>query len=283
MKKIIAFLLLTFTSLVALDITLVPFVANNSYSDSSKSNSSTKGLYTNFKTPTYSIEFCYENENIDTNSSTTPTINQTDYTLAYNYIIDENYKTKVLYNQISNNLDTNSKTTVYLLGLSYAQKGSFSLGLNISESIYDDTALVDDIYQISPSFKITFGDYESTMGKYILELNADGFYPKGVDSNSSYLKNSSSFGFSLKQYKGDFSNKFSYYKGNRLFGVSDGGFSVNNLNDLYTSGISFSSRYKITNSIGFKVVYKNEKFTEIETDLKAKLSRYLFLFDYTIK
>ena len=280
MKTAILLLLFIFTNLIALDITLVPYTAKDSYTNSSNKSSKINGFYTKFKEPSYSIELDYETMNLESNSTTTK---QTDYTLAYSYFIKYNYKIKTLYHQLSNNAKTNSSVKAYLLGAEFYKKSIFNLGINLSYSSYDETSLTKEVYQASPYFKINFGDYKSTMGKYVLKLDANGFYPKAQDTNSSSIKNHSSFGISIHQFKGDFSNMFSYYKGEEILAVKDNGFSINNLNQLYTSGFSLSTRYSIYNGMGIKLLYKSDKFTEIDTNLDGERKRYLLLFDYTIK
>jgi len=280
MKTAILLLLFIFTNLIALDITLVPYTAKDSYTNSSNKSSKINGFYTKFKEPNYSIELDYETMSLESNSTTTK---QTDYTLAYAYFIKNNYKIKTLYHQISNNAKTNSKVKAYLLGVEFYKKSIFNLGINLSYSSYDETSLAKEVYQTSPYFKISFGDYKSTMGKYVLKLDANGLYPKAQDTNTTSIKNNSSFGISLQQFKGDFSNMFSYYKGEEIFAVKDNGFSINNLNQLYTSGFSLSTRYRIYDDMGIKLLYKSDKFTAIDTNMDGERKRYLLLFDYTIK
>ncbi|MEA2100641.1 MAG: hypothetical protein U9P72_10990 [Campylobacterota bacterium] len=282
MKIIITFLLLTLTNLIALDITLIPYMAHTSYQDSSKQNSSINGFYTNFKEPSYSVELNYENKSLDYNSSDKK-LKQTDYTVAYSYLIDDNYRLKTAYHQLSSNAEKSSKAKIYFAGLQYFKKNRFDLGVDISYSSYDKTALATDIYQAKPYFGITFGDYKSTMGKYVVKINTNLFYPKGGDSNSTYVNNSSSYSISIKQFKGDFHNMISAYKGEELFAVKDNGFSVNNQNELYTTGYTISTRYTIDEDMGLKLSYTNEIFRDIDIEIESKLQRYLVLFDYTIR
>ena len=282
MKIIITLLLLIFTNLIALDITLVPYTEQTNYKNSVKKSSTINGFYTKFKEPTYYIELDYETMNLDNNETVT-TIKQTDYTLAYSYYLKQNYQFKTAYHKMSNNNKIASSGNTYLFGIKYFKKNKFDLGLDISYSNYDKTALTQDIYQLKPYFEITFGDYKSTMGKYILKIDSNVFYPKATDTNSTNIKNCSSYGISIQQIKGDFINKFSAYKGKEIFAVKNNGFSINNQNELYTSGYTLFTRYSVSENLGVSFSYKRENFTEIDSNIKSNLQRYLLLLDYTIK
>jgi len=280
MKIIITLFLLIFTNLVALETTLVPYMEQANYTNSYKNSSTINGLYTKFKEPEYIIELDYETMSLENNITT---IKQTDYTLSYSYFLRDNYQLKTTYHQMSNDANLSSSAKVYLLGVKYFKRNSFNLGLDISYSSYDKTALATEIYQLTPSLAINFGDYKSTMGKYIVKVETNIIYPKSIDTNNTNVKDCASYTISLTQFKGDFINKVSFYTGEEIFAVKDNGFSINNYNELYTSGYALSTRYSIYEDLGIFLSYKRDNFTEIETNNKSKIQRYLLLLDYTIK
>jgi len=282
MKFILFIFLLTFTSLFALDITLVPYMEKSSYKNNYKHSSSVNGFYTKFSTKQYSLELNYENTSLDYNSTLT-NYTQTDYTFSYSLYLSKNYRLKTAYHNMSGDSKQNISAKVYSLGLQYLKKRSFDLGVDLTYSDYSKSESVNDVYQTNTYARVTFGDYKSLMGKYIVKLDVSFIHPKSLDSNSTLSSSYTSYGLSLKQFKGDFINSIGTWGGEQIYAVKDNGFSIYSLNELYNSSYYISSRYAVSENMGITFSYKVEKFNDLDTLKDDSVRRYLLSLDYTIK
>ena len=282
MKFITLALLLALTQLLALEITLAPYITKAYYKDVSKDSSDAKGFYTKFNTLEHALELNYEKTALDYND-TALQLKQNDYTISYSQNISDTYKIKALYHQISASTDQNLSAKVYLLDLQFYKKNRFNVGAIATYSSYGSSALANDVYQAQAYAGFTYGDYRSLMGRYILKTDATIIYPKTNDSNSTLSTQYSSLSVTLKQYKGDFINTLGGWIGERIYAVEDHGFTVYNLNELHTSGFYLSSRYAITKNFGLQLSYTNERFEDLNINIDDSMKKYLFSLDYTIR
>ena len=280
--KIIFFLFVTLTNIFALNFTLVPYIASSTYEDVSKESSKIKGVYVKFYTPEYALEASYESNKIDYNS-TIGSVSQDDITLAYSQIISNNYRVKGALHYIESDQNASDKAEIYLLGAQYFKKNSLDMGVDISFSKYDKSAIADSVEQIRPYAGISFGHYNSLMGRYVVKAGATIIYPSYTDSNSSLESSYTSYDISLTQYKGNFITKLTLWRGDQLYSVRDNAFSVYNLNELHSAGIYLSSRYAFSQDMGLRVSFNREDFRDLDVDKIDKMQRYLLSFDYTIR
>ena len=282
MKFILFIFLLTFTYLFFFFFTLVPYMEKSNYKNNYKQSSNVNGFYTKFSTKQYSIELNYEKTSLDYNS-TFSDYTQSDYTLAYSLYLDKNYRLKTAYHLMSG--DSNKKTSaeIYLIGLQYLKKGNFDLGVDLAYSNYSKSKLVNNVSQANTYARVTFGDYKSLMGKYILKVDATFIHPKSIDSNSTLLSSYTSYGVSLKQFKGDFTNSIGAWSGEQIYASKDNGLTLYSLDELYNSSYYISSRYSVTKNLGVTLSYKHENFKDLDTTKDDTLQRYLLSLDYTIR
>lgn len=283
MKIVISFLLLAFTNLLAMDVTLVPYAADSKYEGISKDSSSITGLYSKFSTPNYSVELNYENMNLEDINSSVDKIKQTDLVARYSQLLSDYYKLNAGAHFIKSDNNESHDAKVYFLGVKYFKKNRFDVALDIVYSTYDNNATADDVRQIRLSTGKTFGNYKSKMGKFIAKVGARMIYLKYTDSNSTLDSRNSSYDLSLTQFKGAFINKISWWSGDQLYAVRDRGFSVYNLDELHETGITLSSRYSITKDMGLMLSYTKENFIDLELDEEDSMERILLSFDYTFR
>jgi len=278
MRLFIFVLLFSITQLLAYEITLAPYMTQAKYKNSSKDSSSTNGLYTKYKAKNYAIALSYEQTSLDYNT-TDEELNQKDITLSYTQRISNNYNLKTAYHQISSSSDNNISADIYFLGLEYYKKNRFSVGADFAYSAYD----TKNTYQIRTFAGISFGDYKSKMGKFLIKTDARMIYPQSEDTNNTLDSYYPSIGITIKQYKGDFVNTINGWMGERIYSVEDNGFTVYNLNELHSSGLYISSRYAITKTLGLQFSYTNESFEDLDLNIDDSMQKYFVSFDYTLR
>ena len=282
MRFITALLLLAFTQLLAFDITLAPYMTKANYKDASKDSSSTNGFYTKFKSPEYSIALNYETTTLDYNA-TTSQLKQNDYTISYSQKISNNYNINALYHKISTSGEKDFSADIYLLDTQFYKTNKFTTGISLAYSSYGSDALAKNVYQAKAYASTYFGDYKSTMGKYLIKADATIISPDGEDTNSTLNTQYTSISLTIKQYKGDFINTVSGWMGDRIYAVEDNGFTVYNLNELHSSGFYLSSRYAITRNMGVQLSYTGERFKDLDVNMNDSMQKYLLSLDYTIR
>lgn len=282
MRLITLLLFLAFTQLLALDITLAPYMTKANYKDASKDSSSTKGFYTKLKAPEYSIELNYETTALDYNA-TTSQLKQNNYVISYSQKISNNYNLKALYHKLSTSGEEDFSANIYLLDLQFYKKSRLNAGTSFAYSSYGSDALAKSVYQVKAYLGTYFGDYKSIMGKFLIKTDATIIYPNGEDSNSTLDTHYTSIGLTIKQYKGDFINTISSWMGEKLYSVEDNGFTIYNLNELHTSGYYLSSRYAITKNMGVQLSYTSESFEDLDISINDSMQKILLSFDYTIR
>ena len=282
MKFIIFIFLLTFTSLFALDITLVPYMEKSTYKNNYKQSSSVNGFYTKFFTKQYSLELNYEKTSLDYNS-TFGDYKQSDYALAYSLYLTPNYRLKTAYHLMSG--DSNKKTSaqIYFIGLQYLKRANFDFGVDLAYSNYAKSKLVDNVSQTNTYARVTFGDYKSLMGRYIFKVEATFINPKSIDSNSSLLSSYTSYGVSLKQFKGDFTNSIGGWGGEQVYALKDNGLTLYSLDEVHNSSYYISSRYSVSKNLGLTLSYKVDRFKDLDTTKNDTIKKYLLSLDYTIR
>jgi len=284
MKILISLLLFTITHLFAADITLVPYLVKSSYDGVSKDSSMIGGVYSKYKTADYTVELSYENMKLDYNStSTLKTIKQDDFTVAYSQLLSSTKKIKGTVHYILSNNTQSDKAKVYYMDFQHFKKNRFNVGLEIAYSRYDTSAIADDIRQARLYYGSSFGDYKSTMGKFIATIGVTLISPKYTDSNSSLESSYSSYDLSLTQYKGKFINKLSWWAGDQLYAVKDSAFTVYNLNELHDTGLSLSTRYSLNSNSGVSLSYLRDSFLDLDVNKKDTMERIMLSFDYTIR
>jgi len=284
MKILISLLLFAITHLIAADITLVPYIAKTSYDKVPKKSSLIGGIYANYIEDDYVIEMGYENLKLDYNStSAVKDLNQDDFVLSYSQLVTPSKKIKGAFHYILSNNKQSDNAKVIFVDLQHFKKNKFDIGLELAYSSYDKSAVADDVRQAKLYYGMTFGDYKSTMGRYIVKIGATMISSEYTDSNSSLDTTLNSYDLSITQHKGNFTNKLTWWDGDRLNAVKDDAFTVQNLNELYTTGLTLSTKYAIDRDMGLIVSYSKESFLDLDVNIKDKSERFLFSFSYIFR
>jgi len=253
-------------------VVFLPYVGMINYlKDTTKEKGYVEGLYFSIFDFPFKTEMDVEQTSIIYKDDT-PDLYQGDFTLMVNYYTGNNlaYKTGIHYID-STDLETDGGM-VFALGALYYKMYEYNYGLDLYYSYYSNVETAPKIFQITPKAGFNFGNYYSFLGSFYLEAKVD--YIENLDTSDTYFSNS----VKISNYKGKFTTTFSYWNGERVYAVENGGFVVNNLNELQTGGIKFSENYKISKSISLKFTYAKTKFKDIgdaESDL------YLLSYSYS--
>ena len=279
MKKFIKTALLftlTATNVFALQMTVIPFIGYATYDDKSKETDFQTGVYTSINGSKNTLEVAYEYK--DTSYLTTQdNTKQNDLTFLYTYSKTKYFKIRGAIHYISSSLEKDNNTLISLVGIENRNK-KFTIGINVSQSKYNDNALTNYMNQVTPYFAFSFGDINSLMGRYYTKISYDGIYPSQTNQT---LKNLySSFTMGITQNKGNMENTFRLWRGEQLYSVRNNALTVYNLDDIHSGGIILSSKYKYSKKSNIKLSYINEYFTSFDASTKSKMNRYLLSLNF---
>jgi len=292
MKKAMLVLVSAISYLSA--VTIVPYYVNVNYSkDTNKKNADIFGVYLSKYKNSYKFELDYEY--LQLNYKDSPEYIQNDLTFLLNYFFKQHYKISLgIHNIFSSNPETITKykpstnpmlpsttitETVYKNSYDYVFAASFNYyeylkydyGSDFFYSVYDNT----DVYQITPFYGISFGNYYSKIGSFYAKAKVNLIkITKNVTPKSFYVN----YDFQLKNYNKSWTTSLDVSFGKSAYKVSKSGFVVYNLGEEYKNSYSLSVSKAITpkDSISGSI-----SCTQFEETKGYEASSTAVLFTYT--
>ncbi len=262
MKK--SFLLLASAATLAIaktSITLMPYSAYINYSGSAKKDAYVIGTYASFYNLENKLELALENINISYNNGLKD-LDQNDFTAIFTRSFAKNYALKGGFHYIDSDDKATNKGLVGILGFNYYNYLKYNLGLDVYYSKYKDYKPKElKLVQVKPYAGINFGDYNSKFGSFYLEANYNYIKPNSA-ATFGLKKSYNSFGVKLTNYKGKFTSSIGAWAGKRVFAVTNGGFSVYNLGEVYKGGVDASFNYALNPKTNITLKYNYSKFDE---------------------
>lgn len=284
------FIVLFATSLVAQSkIIFVPYLSNASYGSSSPADlnatninnqkDSITGIYSLFDESHYSFEFAIESKKLSyTQQNQTHILNQTNYIASYKSSLKNNLKLNTLIHYIGSSFSQDNGMIASLLGLNYLSARKVNLGVEVAYSIYNSKKSAPKVLQIKPYLSYPYGRKDSAWGMIFPKISF--YYIKPTSSNIPLQESYFSTEFKLIHLKNNFTSSLSYWAGKQLYALRDNGFTLYNLDNIHESGLSLSSRYRWSQTIGIKASYQNEYYIPLGSKQNQYMHRYLFLVDF---
>ena len=261
MYKFFLLFFILINSLFAKNITTVSeYISYTTYSNSVKKEDYTSGIYSSFYHYPNKFELDIAHTLMKFNYNY-PKLNQNDFTAIYSRFLNKNYTIKSGLHYISGNDKLTDKGTVAILGINYGNIG-YNLGLDFYYSRYKNYKPKKlKIYQIHPYTSINLGKLNKKLNNFSLEAEFNHIHP--INGSKYYLYSSYNYyGLKLNRNFGKFNASIGGWKGKKNFAVDNGGFSVYNLNKLYTKGVLTSIDYSIRPNMHLKLNYSYNKFNE---------------------
>ncbi|WP_456479019.1 hypothetical protein [Nautilia sp.] len=275
MKKLI--LTGLFTSLFASNFT--PYAAYISYSkNTAKDSAYILGFYVSDYEAPYKTEIDAEFLNLKYKDS--PDYRQGDLTFVLNYYQGFNYKYRIgIHNIFASSPETvtyqppsrfasATTATVYksdysfvlFAGATYYEYLHFNANMDFYFSSYDNVK----VYQITPKFGYSFGDYKSPEGSFYIEgkINFINLSNNTQTPEDKYTN----FDVKLQNFKGPWVTTFKISLGKSAYKVDNDGFVVYNLGEEYKNsyeislGKKFGEKDFISASVGYSVFEETEGY-----------------------
>ena len=236
--------------------TLLPYIGIIDYSKgTTKKDGYVKGIYFSIFNSPFKTEIDVEQTSISYKDNTSD-LSQNDFTFLEHYYQGYNldYKLGVHY------IDSTDKLTdggmIYILGILYYKTLLYNYGIDVYYSNYSNLDTSPKILQFTPKAGFNFGNYYSLFGSFYIEVAID--YIENLDIDKTYKSTS----LKINNYNGNYTTSISFWNGDRVYAVENGGFVVNNIGEVQTKGFKFSESYKLSKKSLIKFEYSNTTFVE---------------------
>jgi len=192
---------------------------------------------------------------------------QSDATVLLNFFRN-NISFKVGNHSIFINQDNNSEDydNIFILGVNYYKYLKYNIGINYYYSKYD----AFNVKQYSPYVGYNFGDYYSQYGSFYAkaQVNFINLSSKSVTGKKNYVN----YDFSLSNYVNKWTTTLKASVAKSIYKVSNEGFVVYNLAEIYKDSFGIDVNYKIDKKSSVKVGYTYSEFEE--SNINASSSVY---------
>jgi len=240
--------------------TIMPYHTYAKFSnDSVKKEGYAVGLYASLYNYPHKFEFDSEYINIKFKNSI-PEYSENDLTFVYSYFLQNNFLIKGgMHFVSSDNILSNEGLSAIMAGVEYNTKKNI-LGL---ESYYSEYSKYKpkklQVFQLHPYLMHNFIN-SSKFGS--LSFGLDFNYIKPKNANIYYdLQNSyNSIGLKAVYKKNRLTTTLEAWKGKRAFALEDGGFTLYNFSQLYTSAFSASVAYEMKEKSHIKLKYAHHNY-----------------------
>lgn len=274
MKKIILCSLITSSVLLAEVSTVLPYAGNISYDKSGekslKDSAKFAGIYASTGTLDYLMEFSYNYLDISYKDALNiENLKQHDFTLMYNKYFT-NYMFKAGLHYINNNEDETFRdlgsgfvAIAGIEGYNWFNKNKLEYGVDAYYSSYGDAhddITIDhtttvSILQFTPFVSYTMVSSEKMSNKLTAKAN---IISASDYQDSNYLSFEISDTFSYDKFYAS----LSYLFGDMKSGVRNGGFTVFNTKDLYSSSLDMKIGYNFTPTLSLSASYAINRYEE---------------------
>ncbi len=228
------------------------------YDKSIKDSAYYAGMYSSFVQKEHKLELAYEFLEVDFFNEN-PLL-QHDLIAVYSNYLNKNWMIKAGIHYI-----LMDKSQVYITGLKYFEGYAFEMGIDLYFSNLPQFSAANSALQLEPYLGFSFGEYYSNFGSFYLKIIYDYIALNNI--KTSLLDTSYNSGaIDLSHFKGDLATSLHLWIGKQVYGVRNEGFTVYNLDELHTSGLSLSMGYLLTSNLGFKGTLYIENFEEAQTN-----------------
>jgi len=254
MKKFFIIFTIMITITIARPIvTLLPYYSYTHYSDQIKKNSNTVGYIASLYNNPHLLELSASYSNI-LYKGNYPLYEQTEITTIYSYFLNKKFKLKGgLHFVASDFRATNEGLATLISGLDYQfQKNSFGAELFRSQyKHYKPKPLT--IWQVHPYFAHTIANFGLNVDYNYIHAENSKLY-KGI------LSNYHSSGLKVTKHSDKWITSIGGWVGKRAFALEDGGFTLYNLSQIYTSGLSTEVKYHIQKGANIALKYSRKNY-----------------------
>ena len=234
-------------------LTLIPYYTYTHYSDLFKKSSHSIGYYGSLYNYPHLLELSASYNTIIYKGDY-PRYEQSEITMLYNYFWNKKFKFKGgLHFVASDFREANEGLVTVIGGVDYnSQKKHIGVELFHSRyKRYKPKPLT--IWQLHPYFGYNFGAFGLRGDYNYIHANSSNLY-KGV------LTNYHSFALTLSKKWGRWTTSLSGWIGKRAFALEDGGFTLYNLSQIYTSGLSAKVNYHTPKGADIALKYSRKNY-----------------------
>ncbi len=260
MKKLFLVSIMALGELAAESLSVVPYVANIKYIDSSKKNGDLVGTYLGYGDLSYFTEFDYAHTNIKYIDPTLKDLKQDDFLLTY----------------ASYNMETMTKFGVHYINTTDTNLGDGMIYMGAVENYF---------WEYYDKVKIGLEGYLSDykVGGSIKQLTPYASYQKAISYDTSnnfglkvnYISSSKNYtSYEVEDtinYR-NLATTFRYFTGKMKTGVKDSGSTVYNTEDILQNGYSFKMSYKLFYNLSMSGSYGKNFFKEDGSSVQSSNS-----------
>jgi len=261
MKYFIPLLAISTSFLLArANFTLMPYYTYAKFSSNDiKKEGHGLGLYASINNYPNKLEFDAEYLDIIFKNGI-PEFEENDMTFVYSYFYNTNLTIKGGLHFVSSDYKpSNEGLSALISGVEY-KKDKATYGLEGFYSNYSKYQPKDlNIFQLHPYLGYNLLNSNKYGNLYVM---GDYNYIKPKDANLYDGINSSynSFGAGVEYEKNSWATAVNGWVGKRAFALEDGGFTLYNFSQLYTSAASASVKYKLDKSTNIKLKYSRHNY-----------------------
>ena len=234
-------------------LTLLPYYTYTHYSDQFKKAAHTIGYYGALYNSPHLLELSASYNTIVYRGNY-PRYEQSEITTLYSYFLNSKLKMKGGFHFVASDFrEANEGLVTAIAGVDYRSPKK-NLGLELFHSRYKHYKPKPlTIWQIHPYFGYKFGSFGIRGDYNYIHANNNTLYKR-------VLAHYHSFGLTLSKKWGRWTTSIGGWIGKRAFALEDGGFTLYNLSQIYTSGIDAKVKYHTRKGADIALKYSRKNY-----------------------